>query len=327
VTAVIATGGMGAATWVQILKAAALLTVGVAMAGMVFWRVGEEGLLESAIAQAPEGKNFLRPGALISDPISGLSLALAFLFGAAGSPHILMRFFTVKDSNRAQISAMVAIFLIAAFLAVTGVLGLGAIALLNGAGAEPIQSSNEVIFQLSHLLGGPELLGIAAGATFATIIAVVSGLVIAGASAVSHDLYTHVLKSGRVDPKREVMVSRAAVGGIMVIAVIISLLFRNQNVGVIATLAITIAASANFPVLAAALYWRGLTTRGALYGSLAGLISSVGLLFLGPNVWVAALGFETPIFPYAYPTLFTLPFAAIVMFCVSWRDGRRADGA
>ena len=307
-------GGMLATTWVQIVKAVLLLFGGSVLAlGMLAqynFDLGELVRLSAFIH--PQGIAILQPGLLFDDFISVFSLMLAFIGGTAGMPHILMRFFTVPDAMQARRSAGYALGLIAYFQCVVAVLGIGAIVMLvNNApyslgGVEMVGGSNMAAIHLSHIIGGDLFLGFISAVVFATILAVVSGLALSAAATVSHDIYAGVICKGEVTNKEELFVSRLTIVTLGVIAILLAILFEGQNVGVLVTLPLVIGASTNFPIILLSMYWRGFTTRGALIGGYSGLLLSVTLIVLGPFVWVDALGFDKPIFPYAYPTLFSM---------------------
>jgi cation/acetate symporter len=309
-------GGMLATTWIQVVKASLLMLTTFAMVLLVVHRFGLD--LDAAISAQSDPTRFLKPGRLVSDPLSTISLGLAFALGPAGLPHVLMRFFTVKDGQSARRSLLYATTIIALFQLMVIVLGYAAAALL---GPGPIPGgANMAAIHLAGALGGEPLLGVTAAVTFATILAVVSGLTLAGASAVSHDLYGHVWRRGQAKETSEIRVSRVATlllgGGVIGLAI----LFQHENVGFLATLPLVIAASVNFPALVLAMHWRGLTTRGALAGGLTGLVLSVGFIIASKKVWVDILGHESSIFPYEYPTLFSLSASLIVSFFASITD-------
>ena len=313
-------GGMIATTWIQIIKASLLLLTTVAMVLLVVHRFGPDpdALIAAAAALRPDPQRFLGSGRLVSDPISAISLALAFTLGPAGLPHVLMRFFTVKDARSARQSLSLATFLIGIFQILVIALGYAAAALVPAAGLAG--GANMAVIHLAGALGGSLLLGIVAAVTFATILAVVSGLTLTAASAVSHDLYNHVYRGGASTEATEIRVSRLAAVILGVLVIVLALLFQHQNVGFLATLPLVIAASVNFPLLVLALHWRGFTTRGAAAGGIVGLVLSVGLLLLTRKVWVDVLGHDHELFPYEYPTLFSLGTALVVGYLVSITD-------
>lgn len=320
-------GGMLATTWVQIIKAVLLLSGATFMAVMVLAATGFsfETLFETAVEVHANSEAIMAPGGLVSDPISAISLGIALMFGTAGLPHILMRFFTVADAKEARKSVFYATGFIGYFYILTFIIGFGAIVLVStnpafrDAAGALIGGSNMAAVHLAQAVGGDIFLGFISAVAFATILAVVAGLTLAGASAVSHDLYASVIKRGSVDEAQEVRVSKIATVTLGVVAIGLGILFEQQNIAFMVGLAFAIAASANFPVLFLSMFWKKLTTRGAFIGGGLGLASAVLLVILGPIVWVDILGFETAIFPYKYPALFsvTLAFAATWFFSVT----------
>jgi cation/acetate symporter len=326
--AYVAFGGMLATTWVQIIKAVLLLTGSVLMSVLILSRFGFslEALFARAVALHSKGQAIMAPGGLVKDPVSAISLGLALIFGTAGLPHILMRFFTVGDARQARLSVLVATGFITVFYMLLFVLGFGAIALVSNdpafkdAAGNIIGGTNMVALHLADQLGGSLLLGFISAVAFATILAVVSGLTIAGASAASHDLYARVIRRGQATEREEVRVSKRAALVISLAAMGLGLLFENQNIAFMVGLVFAIAASANFPVIYLSVVWRGLTTRGAVTGSLAGLISALVLVALSPGVWTATLKLGLAPFPYDNPALFSAPIAFVTTWLVSRFD-------
>lgn len=326
-------GGMLATTWVQIIKAFLLLSGASFMAIAVMAHY--DFSFGSLFAHATElkGIEIMSPGGLVSDPISAISLAVALMFGTAGLPHILMRFFTVSDAKEARKSVFYATGFIGYFYILTFIIGFGAIVMvfqnpeyldlakqaIDG-GSPILGGSNMAAIHLSHAVGGDFFLGFISAVAFATILAVVSGLTLAGASAISHDLYASVLRKGRVDSMTEMKVSKIATVVLGIVAIIMGIAFENQNIAFVVGLAFAIAASANFPILVLSMYWRRLTTRGAVIGGTMGLSSAVILLILSPVVWVSILGNKTAIFPYEYPALFSVTIAFITTWFFSITD-------
>lgn len=333
-------GGMQATTWVQITKAVLLLAGGTLMGLVILWHFDFNlgRLFVEASEIHPKGAAILAPGGLFAEPVSAISLGLALVFGTAGLPHILMRFFTVKDAAAARKSVFYATTCVAYFSLVIPLLGFGAVVILMpdsnyfnvGAGGQfnkvtdLIGGTNMAAVHLADALGGPVLLGFMSAVAFATILAVVAGLTLAGASAVSHDIYGQVIARDKASDADEVRVSKIAAIAIGIIAVLFAYAFENQNVAFMAGLALAVAASCNFPVLAMAIFWRGTTTRGAVAGGLVGLISSVLLVVLSRTVWVAVLHFAAAPFPYDNPALFSMPlaFLSIWIFSVTDRSAR-----
>ena len=315
-------GGMLATTWVQIIKAILLLAGATFMAVMVMKAAdfNFNTLFKEAVNVHQKGFSIMSPGGLVSDPISALSLGLALMFGTAGLPHIIMRFFTVSDAKEARKSVFYATGFIGYFYILTFIIGFGAILLVSpnplfkDAAGALIGGTNMAAVHLADAVGGNFFLGFISAVAFATILAVVAGLTSAGASAVSHDLYANVIKNGQADERQELKVSKITVVILGIVAIGLGILFEKQNIAFMVGLAFSIAASCNFPIILLSMYWKGLTTRGAVIGGWSGLIVAVTLMILGPTIWVSILGHDTPIYPYEYPALFSM----IIAFIVSW---------
>ncbi|MBJ7222696.1 MULTISPECIES: cation/acetate symporter ActP [unclassified Brenneria] len=326
-------GGMLATTWVQIIKAVLLLFGATFMAVMVMKSVNFsfDSLFRQAMAVHPKGVDIMSPGGLVSDPISALSLGLGLMFGTAGLPHILMRFFTVSDAKEARKSVFYATGFMGYFYFLTFIIGFGAILLVSAnpdfkdATGALIGGNNMAAVHLADAVGGNFFLGFISAVAFATILAVVAGLTLAGASAVSHDLYSHVIKKGKATERNELKVSKITVLVLGIVAIALGILFENQNIAFMVGLAFSIAASCNFPIIIISMYWSKLTTRGAMIGGWAGLLTAVILMILGPTVWVKILGHATPIYPYEYPALFSMLVAFIGIWLFSITD-RSAAG-
>ena len=325
-------GGMLATTWVQMIKAAILLFGASFMALMVLMHVdfSLEGLFNEAVAVHTNGLAIMSPGGLVKDPISAISLGLALMFGTAGLPHILMRFFTVGNAKEARKSVFVATGFIGYFYILTFIIGFGAIILVStnpafqdSTGAI-IGGNNMVAVHLANAVGGSIFLGFISAVAFATILAVVAGLALAGASAISHDLYAGVIMKDNADEKKEVRISKISVLVLGVVAIVLGIAFESQNVAFMVGLAFSIAASCNFPVLLLSMYWRRLTTRGAVIGGGLGLTTAIVLMILGPTIWVQVLGHDTPIYPYDYPALFSMAVAFIGIWLFSVTDNSAA---
>ena len=321
-------GGMLATTWVQIIKAVLLLSGASFMAFMVMKHVGFDfnRLFAEAIAVHPKGEAIMSPGGLVKDPISAFSLGLALMFGTAGLPHILMRFFTVSDAKEARKSVFYATGFIGYFYILTFIIGFGAILLVStnpafkDAAGALLGGNNMAAVHLANAVGGSIFLGFISAVAFATILAVVAGLTLAGASAVSHDLYASVIKQGKANEKDEIRVSKITTVALGVVAIALGILFEKQNIAFMVGLAFSIAASCNFPILLLSMYWKRLTTRGAMIGGWLGLITAVALMVLGPTIWVTILGHAKPIYPYEYPALFSIAVAFIGIWFFSITD-------
>ena len=329
-------GGMLATTWVQIIKAVLLLSGATFMALAVLsqFDFSLNAMFVKATEVHAKGEAIMSPGGLVSDPISAISLGVALMFGTAGLPHILMRFFTVSDAKEARKSVFYATGFIGYFYILTFIIGFGAIIMvLNNpeyldlakqaiSGGSPILGGkNMAAIHLSHAVGGNFFLGFISAVAFATILAVVSGLTLAGASAISHDLYANVFnKSGEVDEAKEMKISKMATVALGILAIILGIAFEQQNIAFVVGLAFAIAASANFPVLFLSMFWSKLTTKGAVYGGSLGLATAIILVILGPIVWVQILGNAEAIFPYKYPALFSVTVAFVSIWLISITD-------
>ncbi|MCX4198433.1 cation acetate symporter [Methylobacterium organophilum] len=335
----VAFGGMKATTWVQVIKACLLLGGATFMAAAVLFKYGfnPEVLFATAVQVHPKGDAIMAPGGLVSNPVEAISLGVGLMFGTAGLPHILMRFFTVSDAQAARKSVFYATGLIGYFYILTFIIGFGGIALLMSdpvyfklgpAGAfdklkDMIGGTNMVAVNLANAVGGPYFLGFISAVAFATILAVVAGLTLAGASAISHDLYAQVIARGRTTEKHEVNLSKISAVVIGIVAIYLGYVFENQNVAFMVGLAFAVAASCNFPVLAMSILWRGTTTWGALAGGLVGLLAAVIMVVLSKAVWVTTLGNPAPLFPYDNPALFSMPLAFATIWVVSLLDKTR----
>lgn len=342
-------GGMTATTWVQIIKAVLLLGCASFMAFMVMARFGfsPEALFARAVqvktdlaamtgqvtpAEAAErGRSIMGPGNFIKDPVSAISFGMALMFGTAGLPHILMRFFTVPDARAARSSVLWATGWIGYFYLLTFIIGFGAIVLvatdpgyLDSTGALR-GGGNMAAIHLAQAIGGNIFLGFVSAVAFATILAVVAGLTLSGASAVSHDLYATVFRKGKADSAAELRVSRRTVLVLAVVAILLGILFEKQNVAFMVSLAFALAASGNFPVLLLSLLWKGCTTRGVVIGGSVGLLTALVLTILSPAIWVAILHHDKAIFPYSSPAIFSVPLAFFTIWLGSKLDmSRRA---
>jgi cation/acetate symporter len=324
-------GGMVATTWVQIIKACMLLTGGTLVMFLAFSQFGFsfQTLLEKATAVHKLGPKLMYPGSLLADPVTAISLGLGLMFGTAGLPHILMRFFTVTDAKEARKSVLYASGFVAYFFNVIFIMGLCGIIIVGQnpeffeggtLGSKMVGGGNMVAMHLSKAVGGDMLLGFLAAVAFATILAVVSGLALAGASAISHDLYARVIKKGTASEASEIRVSKIATICLGFVAIILGILFEKQNIAFMVGLAFGVAAAANFPVLILSMYWKGLTTRGALFGGYGGLVSAVLFVLFSKSVWVDVLHNAAPLFPYTQPALFAMPLAFLLAYVFSKTD-------
>jgi cation/acetate symporter len=345
-------GGMTATTWVQIIKACLLLGGATFMALMVLWNFGfsPEAMFAKAVEvktglataagknpqdAAAQGFSIMGPGGFIKDPISAISFGMALMFGTAGLPHILMRFFTVPNAKEARKSVLWATTWIGYFYVLTFIIGFGAITFvltnpqfLDAKGGL-LGGGNMAAVHLANAVGGNVFLGFISAVAFATILAVVAGLTLSGASAVSHDIYATVVKKGKADSAAELKVSRITTLVLGLVAVVLGIVFEKQNIAFMVSLAFAIAASANFPVLLMSVLWKDCTTRGAVIGGFLGLISSVLLTVVSPAVWEATLGNAkgSALFPYQSPALFsmTIGFVGIWLFSILDNSKRAAQ--
>ncbi|MFL9889640.1 cation acetate symporter [Paraburkholderia sp. RL17-381-BIF-C] len=331
-------GGMTATTWVQIIKAGLLLAGASFMAFMVLaqFHFNPEALFAKAVEIHAKKDAIMGPGAFIKDPISAISFGMALMFGTAGLPHILMRFFTVPSAKEARKSVFWATTWIAYFYLLTFIIGFGAIVLVS---TNPVYKdalggllggNNMAAIHLANAVGGNVFLGFISAVAFATILAVVAGLTLSGASAVSHDLYATVFKKGKAASDKELRVSRITTVALGIVAVILGIAFEKQNIAFMVSLAFAIAASATFPVLFMSVLWKDCTTRGATIGGFLGLVTAVGLTFVSKSVWVDVLGHKDAIFPYTSPALFSMTagFVGIWLFSILDRSERaRIDRA
>ncbi|WP_130411539.1 cation acetate symporter [Fluviicoccus keumensis] len=337
-------GGMLATTWVQIIKAVMLLGGASFMAFMVLYhfdfsfdKMFGEAVRVYGEVNKTDGLKIMGPGTLFKSPVDAISLGLALMFGTAGLPHILMRFFTVNNAKEARKSVFVATGFIGYFYLLTFIIGFGAIlfvaqnpqyldaAKMAVTGKLELRGGgNMAAVHLSHALGGDLFLGFISAVAFATILAVVAGLTLSGASALSHDLYANVIAHGRSTEKMEMKVSRFATIGLAVFAMILGIIFEKQNVAFMVGLAFAVAASANFPVLIMSMFWSKLTTRGAVAGGVLGMVSSVALICLTKAVWVETFHFgtEAPI-PYQNPAMFSMMLSFFCCWFFSITDNSK----
>jgi cation/acetate symporter len=330
-------GGMIATTWVQIIKAGLLLGGSTLLALLVLGQFGFDfnALVAKAVEVHPSHDKILLPGPQVANPINAISLGMALMFGTAGLPHILMRFFTVSNAKEARKSVFWATTFIGYFYILTFIIGFGAIVLVatnpayhvgNEIKGALLGGGNMPAIHLAQAVGGDLMKGFIAAVAFATILAVVSGLTLSGASAVSHDLYASVFRHGNVDEATEVRVSRITTVVLGIVAIILGVIFEKINVAFMVGLAFAVAASANFPVLLLSIMWKGLTTRGAVIGGFVGLLSALVLTIVSPGIWEAVFGYPkgSALFPYVSPALFTIPLSFFCCWLFSVTDSSRA---
>jgi cation/acetate symporter len=311
-------GGMLATTWVQIVKAALLLGGAALLTVLVLARFDFNPLHLFAAAAERYGSGVLAPGKLISSPWEAVSLGLALMFGTAGLPHILMRFYTVPDARAARQSVFWATGLIGFFYLLTFVLGFGAMVLVGKDAILAVdKGGNMAAPLLAEVLGGTALLGFIAAVAFATILAVVAGLTLSGAAALSHDLWVNVVRNGNAPHDEQLRVARIASILLGLVAIALGLLFQGQNVAFMVGLAFALAASGNFPALVLSIFWRGFTTRGAVAAIATGTVTAIGLIAISPTVQIDMLHHATAPFPLRNPAIVSMPLAFIVAVVVS----------
>jgi cation/acetate symporter len=310
-------GGMIATTWVQIVKAVLLLAGASILAGLVLWRFQFNPLALFDAAAARYGASVLAPST-VNKPLDAVSLGLALMFGTAGLPHILMRFYTVPDARTARVSVSYATAFIGFFYLLTFILGFGAMVLVS---REAIQAAdkggNMAAPLLAAAVGGTGFMGFIAAVAFATILAVVAGLTLSGAAALSHDIWVNVVRHGKAPEREQLRVARGATVLLALLSVVLGIAFKGQNVAYMVGLAFAIAASANFPALVLSVFWRPFTTRGAQASMIVGTLSALLLIFLSPTIWVQLLGNPKAIFPLSNPGLVTIPLSFAVGIVVS----------
>jgi cation/acetate symporter len=297
-------GGMLATTWVQIIKAVLLMSGTTLLSVWVLQKYDFSLVTLFNEVAAQKGQRFLEPGLQFSNPVENISLGIALLAGTAGLPHILIRFYTVPSAREARKSVVWAMFIIGSFYIMTTFLGFGAALLV---GEEKItaadKAGNMAAPLLAEALGGNFFLAFIAAVAFATILAVVAGLVISAAGAFAHDFYSNVLRGGKATDEEQMRVAKRASIGVGVVSIILALLAKDMNVAFLVALAFAVASSANLPVILFSLYWKRFTTRGAVWGILTGLISSVLLVLISPNFMPP----ESAIFPLKNPALVSVP--------------------
>jgi cation/acetate symporter len=311
-------GGMIATTWVQIVKAVLLLGGASLLALLVLARFGMNPIALFAAAAEQQGAAVLAPGGLVSNPLDAISLGMALMIGTGGLPHILMRFYTVPDAKAARTSVFYATGLIGFFYLMTFILGFGAMVLVGPDTIRAVDAGGNMAAPLlAEVMGGTPLLGFIAAVAFATILAVVAGLALSGAAALSHDLWVSVVRRGHADAVEQLRVARVATVFLGILAVALGITFQGQNVAFMVSLAFAIAASANFPALMLAIHWRGFTTAGAVSSMLTGTASTLFLIYLSPTIQVDLLGHDGAWFPLRNPALITIPLSFVVGIGVS----------
>lgn len=311
-------GGMLATTWVQIIKAMLLIGGATLLVIMTLAQFGMNPVTLFEQAAIKYTDKVLSPGGFVTNPWDAISLGIALILGTAGLPHILMRFFTVPDAKQARKSVFIATGFIGYFYILTFVIGFGAMVLVGQDVVSHFdKGGNMAAILLAESVGGNFFLGFIAAVAFATILAVVAGLTLSGASTLSHDLYVNVIKKGKSDEVGEVKVARIATLIIGLLAIVLGLIFKGQNVAFMVGLAFAIAASANFPSLLLSILWKKFTTKGAVASVFTGAGLAIVLIVFSPTVWVDIFNNESALFPLKNPALFSMPAAFLVGVVVS----------
>ncbi|MGG4457020.1 cation acetate symporter [Brevibacillus porteri] len=322
-------GGMTATSWVQIVKAV-LLMVGTFIISMMVFAKFDFNLLkmfEQMKTVTPLGEQFLNPGNKFKVGLDTLSLNLALVLGTAGLPHILIRFFTVKDATTARKSVVYATWIIGAFYVMTIFLGFGAAAFVGAGNMDPAGNMGAPL--LAQALGGNFLFAFVSAVAFATILAVVAGLVLTAASAFAHDFYGHVLRQGKATEKEQMKMAKWASVGVAIVSILLALFAQNLNVAFLVALAFAVAASANLPVILFTIFWKRFNTAGAISGMLVGLFSSLILVALSPNVWNPVAGkailVGEALFPLPNPGIVSIPLGFLAAWIGTLMSSSRDD--
>jgi cation/acetate symporter len=311
-------GGMIATTWVQIVKAVLLLGGAALLALLVLSKFGFNPVRLFAAAAEQYGNGVLAPGRLVAKPFDAVSLGMALMFGTAGLPHILMRFYTVPDAQAARTSVFYATGLIGFFYLMTFVLGFGAMVLVGPEAIRAVDAGGNMAAPLlAETLGGTPFLGFIAAVAFATILAVVAGLTLSGAAALSHDLWVNVARGGHATQTEQLRVARGATIVLAVVAVMLGITFKGQNVAYMVGLAFAIAASANFPALVLSIFWKRCTTAGVVASMVLGTVGTLTLIYLSPTIQIDILKHDTAPFPLRNPALITIPMSFLIAIVVS----------
>ncbi|CAB3806956.1 Cation/acetate symporter ActP [Paraburkholderia ultramafica] len=319
-------GGMLATTWVQIIKAVLMSMAAVTMTYLALRQFDLSPIKLFAVAASTNGAAVLSPGKLISNPLDAISVSLALALGVASLPHVLMRFFTVPDGRAARRSLVYATTIISIFLMLTFILGFAAMQLVGKAAISGMdRGGNMAIPLLAEKLGGQSFLGFICAVSFATILAVVSGLLITGATTVSHDLFDAVLKRGSASQEQIMFVARSATVTLALIAIVLGLVLRGQNVAFLVGLATSVAAAANFPAIFLAIYWRRYTATGAIWGMLVGLFASLVFIYFSPTIQVDVFKHASAAIPLRNPAIVCVPLSFVVSIAASLLSQKRND--
>jgi cation/acetate symporter len=325
-------GGMHATSWVQIIKAVLLMGGTFLISIVVFakFNFSITDMFDQMRTATPLKEAFLNPGVKYKDGIDTLSLNLGLVLGTAGLPHILVRFFTVKDAKTARSSVVYATWIIGIFYVMTIFLGFGAAAFVGTTDIVAANAAGNMAAPLlAKALGGNMLFAFISAVAFATILAVVAGLVLTAASAFAHDFYNEILKKGKATEKQQVSMARWAAIGVSVLSIVLALGAQSLNVAFLVSLAFAVAASANLPVIIYTIYWKRFNTAGAIWAMVVGLISAIGLVIISPNVFSPEVGkaifVGNPLFPYTTPGIVSIPLGFIAGYLGTKLSSQKAD--
>ena len=323
-------GGMLATTWVQIIKAVLLMSGSLFLSILVMakfnFSLTEFFRSISAVTYtgadgAPVTRNFLTPGLLFKNPLDQISLGLALVFGTAGLPHILIRFYTVPDAKTARASVVWAMILIGLFYIMTTFFGFGAATLLGPDHLKLHGGTNMAAPELARFLGGEIFFAFISAVAFATILAVVAGLTISASTSFAHDFFTNVIHHGKEHrPGEEVRVARITAFVVGALAIIIAIVLGpTVNVAFLVGLAFAVAASANLPVIVFSIFWKRFNTTGAVCGLAVGLLGSILLILLSPDFM------KEPLFPLKNPGIVSIPLGFLGAFVGALIGRREVD--
>lgn len=325
-------GGMMATSWVQIIKALLLMAGTFIISIMVFSKFDFNimKMFDQVKTATPLGAGFLNPGNKFTNPLDTISLNLALVLGTAGLPHILTRFFTVKDAVTARKSVVFATWIIGIFYVMTIFLGFGAAAFVgHGKIVAANAAGNMAAPLLAEALGGEFLFAFISAVAFATILAVVAGLVLSAASAFAHDFYSHILRHGKATEKEQVVAARWSAIGVSVLSIILALFAQKMNVAFLVALAFAVAASANLPIILCTIFWKRFNTTGAITGMLVGLFSALILVAISPNVWSPEAGkailVGKPLISLTNPGIISIPLGFIGTWLGTVLSSKKAD--
>ncbi|OZI11861.1 cation acetate symporter [Bacillaceae bacterium SAS-127] len=324
-------GGMTATSWVQIVKAVLLMigTVIISFLVLAKFNFNIFEMFSQMKTATPLGESFLHPGVKYKNPIDTMSITIALVLGTAGLPHILMRFFTVKDAKTARSSVVVATWIVGIFYILTIFLGFGAAAFVGSDNIIAANAAGNMAAPLlAQALGGDMLMSFVSAVAFATILAVVAGLVLSGASAFAHDIYGEIIKKGNITEKQQMLAARYASISVAVFSIVLALFAQKMNVAFLVSLAFCVAASANLPVIIYTIYWKRFNTAGALAAMITGLASALILVSISPNVLGTegtAIFVGEPLFPLTNPAIVSVPAGFIAGYIATVLSSAKAD--